>query len=174
MTFKEKIYKIVRLNKLGINSPSGLETYIKAGTGSITKYLKKDEEPGEDTVKKILELSGLNKQWWETGEEPVFIEKDDTNNTSVQNGSDNKGKSSGEADLYKKIVEGGTEYLLVPRTAFEGHHRFTSIEQINAQTQELKDKQDTIVSLTAIINDLLSGRVPQLSKIQETQKNTGI
>ena len=36
-------------------------------------YLKKNEEPGEDTIKKILDLPGLNKDWWETGEGPVFI-----------------------------------------------------------------------------------------------------
>lgn len=68
MTFKEKISKIVRFNKLGIDSPSGLESYIKAGVGTITKPIKNNEEPGEGTIKKILALPGLNKTWWETGE----------------------------------------------------------------------------------------------------------
>lgn len=75
MTFKEKINKILKTNKLGINSVYGLETYIGAAPGAINKYYKKDGEPGQGTIKKILDGLSINPDWWELGNGSIYLEK---------------------------------------------------------------------------------------------------
>lgn len=80
MTFSEKIRKIVMLNSLGITSPSSLEDYIKAGTGAITTPMRKGEEPGTATVKKIIEKLRINQDWWETGKGEVFASQPEMKN----------------------------------------------------------------------------------------------
>ena len=75
MSFQEKIDKILKANKLHINSVYGLELFVKASVGSISKPIAKGIEPGLGTIKKIREgLPGLNQDWWDTGKGEVFIE----------------------------------------------------------------------------------------------------
>ena len=75
MTFREKIDKILKANRLEINSVYGLEVYIGAAPGAINKYYKKDSEPGAGTIKKILDGLSVNTDWWETGRGEIFNEK---------------------------------------------------------------------------------------------------
>lgn len=75
MQFREKIDKILSSNKLGIDSPYGLEVKIGASPGSISKYYKKGTSPGRGTIKKILDGAGVNPEWWESGKGEIFIVK---------------------------------------------------------------------------------------------------
>ena len=75
MTFREKIDKLLTANRLKINSVYGLEQFIGASPGSISKYYKVGGEPGKGTIKKILDGLPINRAWWETGKGEVFIEK---------------------------------------------------------------------------------------------------
>lgn len=154
MTFKEKIAKIVRLNKLKINSPSGLEAYIKAGVGAITKYLKNNEEPGEDTIKKILELPGLNKDWWETGNGPVFLDEPAVKPTHEQNGTHNTEKPlrAVPEEVYKNLIEGNTEYCLVLKSQIG--------KTEDALWVALRAKDDLISDLKQEIAEYRASRTP--------------
>lgn len=111
MTFQEKIDKLLKVNKLGINTVYGLEAQIGAAPGAISKPLKKGDEPGPGTIKKIRDgVPGLNPDWWETGKGEVFI-------TEVPQPGNNNGKNyTGDPEVYRTIVEGNTEYVLIPRT----------------------------------------------------------
>src|SRR5687768_13354484 len=77
MDFRKKIDTILKANKLGINSPSGLESYVKAGRGAISGPYKNNETPGLATVKKIVDTLRVNSQWWETGKGSVFADEID-------------------------------------------------------------------------------------------------
>jgi hypothetical protein len=170
MTFKEKISKIVRFNKLGINSPSGLEGHIKAGVGAITKYLKNDEEPGEDTIKKILDLPGLNKEWWETGNGAVFSDEPAIKHASVQNGTDNKGKSAEAREgAYRTIVEGYTEYYLIPKTIFQEKYILVALDQFNKEQEKWSQDKATFDRLLDLFESTLGKKEKSESKPQGTE-----
>lgn len=68
MTFREKIDNILKTNDLGINTVNGLEKYIGASTGSISKPYKKNEEPGPATVKKIKKGFAIPDSEWDEGD----------------------------------------------------------------------------------------------------------
>jgi hypothetical protein len=72
MGFKQKLDIVLKLNRLGINSPSGLENKIPTGKGAILKPYNNDEFPGPSTQKKIVEYFGISQKWWDTGEGDVF------------------------------------------------------------------------------------------------------
>lgn len=73
MTFSEKISKILNNNTLGINSPSGLEEFIGASTGAITKPLAKGIAAGPMIQKKIKEKLRINPDWWDTGKGEIYL-----------------------------------------------------------------------------------------------------
>lgn len=132
MTFKEKIDKILTYNKLGINSVSALEDKIEAGRGAINEFYNENREPGRKTLKKIKSFPGLNENWYDTGKGEIFIEK----STSVE-----KQKTSQEnrEPIYQTIIEGYTEYVLVPRTVLD-KTQLVSSDQINRTWDELAEK----------------------------------
>jgi transcriptional regulator with XRE-family HTH domain len=66
MTFNEKIDKILKDNKLGVNSVSALEDKLGVSRGSINGFYKEGRSPGLKILKKIKEFPGLNLEWWET------------------------------------------------------------------------------------------------------------
>lgn len=74
MTFKEKIDKILEVNKLKIESVSGLEDFVKSSRSAINDFYNLNREPGRKTLKKIKSLPGLNLEWYDTGKGPVFVE----------------------------------------------------------------------------------------------------
>ena len=75
MSFREKIDKILKDNKLGVHSVSSLEDFLKAGRGSIGAHIREGTEPGLKTLKKIQEFPGLNLVWWESGKGETFEPK---------------------------------------------------------------------------------------------------
>ena len=72
MKFSDKLSKILKANTLGIDTPSGLEEFIGASTGSITKPLKLESAPGPKIQKKIVEKLRINQDWWDTGKGEMF------------------------------------------------------------------------------------------------------
>lgn len=144
----------------------------EAGLGNGTVDRWKDNQLADPNLhaKQFLKHHNINPKWWETGKGEVFL-------TSVQERSDNTGKQwldFSPEDVYRKIIEGGTEYLLVPKTAFEGHYRFVPIEQIQSQTRELERRDHQIEGLYEIIKLIASGRPIDFSKIQDAEKNAGV
>lgn len=156
MTFKEKIRTIVRVNRLGINSASALERVIGASVGSITKSLRKNEEPGEETIKKILALPGLNEIWWNTGEGDVFCITTDEKPTHEQNkptlmkiDNGGQGKSINDTiddligmlkednaflkDQYKKLQESNEKLRASLDTAYNDYVKLTTITLTHGQ-----------------------------------------
>lgn len=155
--------------KLG-KSGNALGKAAGLGNATVDGWTDKQVEKPTIAVEKFLTHYNINRKWWETGEGDVFL-------TSVQERSDNTGKQQldfSPEDVYRKIIEGGTEYLLVPKTAFEGHYRFVPIEQIQAQTRELERRDHQIEGLYEIIKLIASGRPIDFSKIQDAEKNAGV
>jgi len=72
MKFSEKIEKILKTNKLGVNTASGLEEFIGAGRGAISTPYREGTAPGTKTQKKIIEKMRISPDWWETGKGEIY------------------------------------------------------------------------------------------------------
>jgi hypothetical protein len=152
--------------------------------GLVSDWEDKPVDWSSDKLEKFLNGWNINRVWWRTGEGEVLNEKPtyEQNEPAVTE----KPSESWEASAFRKIIEGGAEYVLVPRTTFEGNHRFTSVEQIEIQAKELEyksreaaAKDEEIRNLTKAFIDLVKemrglGSLPETSKVEKTQKDTAV
>jgi transcriptional regulator with XRE-family HTH domain len=141
--------------------------------------------PGKKFIDRLVKYFGVPRElFFKDGLTLEYLETHYSggNNTSVQmedaiteNQPNEEIEMETPADVYRKIVEGGTEYFLVPKTAFDGAYRFVPVEHIHSQVRELDAKDSQIQNLTSIINHIVvSGRLLQSPKIEEAQKNAGV
>lgn len=192
MTFAEKISIILNTNKLGIATKEDLAAFAGFSRDTIRKAVDRSGELNPGNTRIFLDKLGINRGWWETGKGPVFNEK----HTSVQDEPAVTGKPDmerWEADAFKKIIQGGAEYVLVPRHAFDGNHRFTSVEQIEIQAKELEhksreverrakeaaEKDEEIRNLTRTFIELIQkvhglGELSHLPKVEEAKKDATV
>jgi hypothetical protein len=177
MSFKEKIDKILSDNHLQIDSVTALEDYVEAGRSSINNFYKENKEPGRKTLKKIKSLPGLNLEWYETGKGQVFLK----NGTGVKESTDNSIMEDPE-EVYRKLVEGNTEYVLIPRSVLQEKYRLVSLEQFQKDKEQMeKDKKES-ENQQRIIDKLLDqydkviARLtvldPKLSGVQKSKQNS--
>lgn len=168
MTFREKIDTIVRINKLGIDSPSALEAHIGVGMGSITKYYRKDEEPGIGTIKKILELPGLNPVWWETGIGPVFSESDEF----LRESTPLRGHEVEfiYKQLYDKLLGENSDYIVINKELLKTH-RLVSVEQLEEDRANLERRAFEMKFLLETIREFhtrpINVHLPDVQKTKE-------
>jgi hypothetical protein len=147
MLFREKIDKILKDNKLGINTVYGLEAFIGASPGSISKPLNKGDTPGLGTIKKIREgLPGLNPEWWEDGKGDVF----EKNGTYVEiptsmNKSEEPSKRMPADEVLRQLIKGDSEYILINKELILEKYRLVSLEEIEEQKKESQRKHDEIL-----------------------------
>lgn len=154
MTFEEKISIVLRANKLGINTSEELSEKCGFDTSTIRKVIEREQKEIEAgsgktpslnlrSLRTLWDKIGINPEWWETGEGPVFIAGSPENHTGVQNGTDNKGNPLEDREgVYKTIVEGHTEYYLIPKTVFQEKYILVALDQFNKEKEKWEqDKQ---------------------------------
>lgn len=103
MKFKEKIDKILLVNKLGINSISALEDEVGAGRGAINGFYNDNKEPGRKTLKRIMTLKNLNPNWYNDGKGHVFLSESDVED--VDNEDNKKETGLEEISLLIKSLD---------------------------------------------------------------------
>lgn len=108
------------------------------GNGVISSWIDKPIEWTSDKLEKFLTHYNVNRTWWKTGEGEVFI-------TPAQKPADNKEKMDNREDVYRTIVEGHTEYLLVPREVLK-ETQLVSTEQIKRTWEELAEKNKELAA----------------------------
>jgi hypothetical protein len=170
MSFREKIDKILRVNTLKINSVNGLEKFIEASNGSISKYYQLDEEPGGNTIKKILSLPGLNQEWWDSGKGEVFVE----NSTAAIKSTDRKGfVKSAKETFYTDLIESNDQYNLIPRAVLTDYKIvpdkiidviIKSTEDAKAALEKSKDLE--IESLTIKHETIIEGLNNKIKRLE--------
>lgn len=94
----------------------------KLGNATVDGWTDNQIEKSNLAVEKFLSHHKINPKWWKTGEGEIFI-------TSVQGSTDNEENVTISENVYRTIVEGNTEYVLIPRTVLKDT-RLMSIEQI--------------------------------------------
>lgn len=106
--------------------------------------------------KEIFHMDSLTKE---------YLEKhySTPNNTHMDKVKDNTESPDPEED-FRKLVEGKTEYLLIPRSVLHEKYRLVSLEQIEKDRIVVDKLLDTI--------DILASKIPsEFPRIKETQKN---
>jgi hypothetical protein len=173
MTFKEKIDKILTIK--------GIKLYKLAemsGLGNtLEKAYEKDREMRTSTTERFIQKMGINSVWWEQQKGEVFSK----NGTEVKESTDNSIMEDPE-EVYRKLVEGNTEYVLIPRSVLQEKYRLVSLEQFQKDKEQMeKDKKES-ENQQKIIDKLLDqydkviARLtvldPKLSGVQKSKQNS--
>lgn len=164
MTFKEKIDNLLRVSGKKFNSVYDLEVKSGVGMGTLRKAYDENREPSKRTIWKFLESLSINPEWWETGNGSIYLEKP----TQGDKMSDNKENPIQEAEVYRTIVEGNTEYLLIPRSVLQDKYRLRSLEDIEKDQKVL----DRLLDAHEKMLDRLLLVDPKFVGIQESKQDT--
>jgi hypothetical protein len=119
------------------------------GIGNATLKSWKDKPLGfsSNTLSAFKLKLRIREEWWKTGEGEKFI-------TPVQEAGNNK---ENRGEVYRNIVEGNTEYLLIPRSVFADKYRLVAVEKIDQEKEELREKNKQIRDLNDIIKGMVLG-----------------
>lgn len=136
LSFRDKIDIILSLRELSIK-----EFEKKLGVdGTIYKAYKENREPSKKMVEEIQRKFHVKQSWWKhpvgDDESAVF----DRKLTSVQNRTDNSGNHLDLEDpreVYRRIMEGETEYVVIPRAIFEDKYKLVALEKIKQEEKML-------------------------------------
>ena len=113
---------------------------VEKGTGiskqNISLWDNGGGNPGPDFVKKLATFFDLPAAvFYEESLTKEYLEKHHSgkNGTGMQKSTDNTQKD----EVYRTIVEGGTEYLLIPRSVLQDKYRLRSLEDIEKDNKVL-------------------------------------
>jgi transcriptional regulator with XRE-family HTH domain len=116
MALSDNLKRIRQLKKRSVQE---LADEIGVKKQSIYDWEKGEYQPGQDNLDKLAKALGV--------EVKVFF---DDNITSVQNEPAVTENPLGDLEVYRTIVEGKTEYLLIPRSVLQEKYRIQSIEDM--------------------------------------------
>lgn len=142
MNFSEKIDIVLKANELGLNTIEEIESHCSIGAKTLRKNYNEGTEPTRRILVKLFNGLGINQQWWDDGKGEIFKE----NGTPAMKSTDNTEKRIEE--IYRNIVEGNTEYILIPRSVLQEKYRLVSLEQFEKEREEMdKDKRQLLASI---------------------------
>jgi hypothetical protein len=148
MSFKKKIELILKAKELDKLSINKMEQALGLD-GTIYKGVKNpDYIPDPNLVSEILRKYRIKESWWNkdwaTGSLDMFEPKP----TRDENLADNKENLVIAGEVYRKIVEGNTEYVLVPRTVLDNVQLIakSQISRDNALMDKLLDQNEKFIA----------------------------
>lgn len=146
--FGERIVKVLKDN--GLLKSNGEVNYSEAerlcgikGTG-IAKAVQ-GNGMHDGNLEKFLGTFHVERDWLLHGNGPMKNEKAVKNPTPASNSTDNTEKPLGE--IYRNIVEGSTEYILIPRSVLQEKYRLVPLEQIQKDKDDAQKKSAHIDAL---------------------------
>lgn len=178
MDFRQKIDRILSIKQIRLYK---LAEISKMGN-TLEKAYQDNREMTETSTEKFLRNMGVNSEWWKRQKGPEFLIQKEENITPVENEPAIIENNPDPGEIYRKIVEGGTEYLLIPKTALEGKYRLVAIEHISQQEKELERrdnelirKDHQIMGLYELFKLMASGTPVHLPpEVKDTEKNTSV
>lgn len=99
------------------------------GNATISGWYTQPLDWTSSTLEKFLSYWKVNPEWWKTGEGEIIL-------TRMQKSTDNKESALGELDVYRKIFEGKTEYIVIPRTVLE-KTQLVSIDELERKNGQI-------------------------------------
>lgn len=121
MSFRAKIDKILEAKQLERLSINKIEKLLGVD-GTIYKAHKDDRYPVDsELIPKLIGKLGIRQQWWdkdwETGSTDIFITHEQKEPAIPEK------PLRGDPEVYRTIVEGNTEYVLVHREQFQNDRK---------------------------------------------------
>lgn len=131
---------------------SGNQLGKDAGLGNTTVDGWNDNQIGKPTlaVKEFLKFYNIRGEWWATMEGPIF--KGKPTHGQIEPAITEK-PLGGDPEVYRTIVEGKTEYVLIPRTTMQdskliAKEQFTeTIEMMRTDREMMKSDRQIMVLL---------------------------
>lgn len=155
LSFREKLGIILTLKGLTIKDLE--DQWGKSGT--IYKAFEQDRDFSDRLRDEFLLKFQIKKSWWKRPDGRTESDVFEANNTPAIKTNE---KVIDEEEVYRNIVEGNTEYLLIPRTVLQEKYRMVPVEKIAQEERESAEKERTIRALIEIQKDL----VKSLSEIK--------
>jgi hypothetical protein len=124
------------------------------GNGTVDGWTDSQLDKPNAVVEKFLRHYNIDPAWWKTGEGEIFI-------TSVDKSTDYKEKAADPREIYRTIVEGKTEYVLIARTVLQDRYRLVAVETVNSDKNTIdklldqNNKQKTTIDKILDQNDKL-------------------
>lgn len=138
-TFFSRIDKV--LIDSGLTKKDGSPNYAKAEQKAgmagtvLSKAAQRDGELSEYNKEKFLRTFHVNRDWLEAGKGEIYSKKP----TPVTESTGSNENPVIREGVYQTIVEGHTEYVLIPRMVLN-ETQLISTEQINKTWAELAEK----------------------------------
>jgi transcriptional regulator with XRE-family HTH domain len=156
MSLAANIKKYRELRKYSVQD---LADKMNIGKAGIYKWEAGETKPGQESLTALAKALDCSVSEL-LGENP----------TSVQETGDNKDLPA-VGDVYRNIVEGNTEYILIPRAVLAERYRLVSIEQfekdkmqMEEDSKELERRDKQIADLHSIIKTMVMGGVSTPTK----------
>jgi hypothetical protein len=166
MTFKDRIDRLLEIKELDKLSINKIEKALGVD-GTIYKGIKDSKYiPNSELVSEIVRIYNLKKSWWDN---PVSNNPDDIYEkklTDMPKPNENKEKTADE--VYRDIVEGNTEYILIPRSVLQEKYRLVSIEKLEEDRENWKKDKAVIDRLLTMYEDLAAEMKIRLKSEAET------
>lgn len=125
-----------------------LEEAGGVGNGTLKTWKDKPIDFSTTIVKNFRSNLSINPNWWEHEEGPVFIAGSKENGTHDDNRTDNKGngKESALKAAYQTVVDGATEYVLIPLKILD-KTQLVSIDEMERKNGQIDFYQNQIAKL---------------------------
>ncbi len=136
ITHYEKIRQV--LDFYGIED-SEAEQMCQFGVGTISKKKGTSNKLFQVNVEKFLRRFRVERAWWDRGELPMLtdtVENIRANEPEVEYKSDMN-------EVYKTVVAGGTEYLLIPKSILNDEYRIIPVEKIKNEALQIEKERES-------------------------------
>jgi hypothetical protein len=146
-----KIAEKIKVLEVSFNKPGNtLGKDAGLGNGTVDGWTDNQIDKPNAVVEKFLKHYNINPVWWRTGEGEVFLTP-----AIKSTGSNEIPEVRGE--VYRTIVEGETEYILMARSVLQEKYRLVAIEQLNHDKATIDKLLDQIEKLQGKLLGLGTG-----------------
>lgn len=151
---------IKRIRQLKSVSVADLASRMGINAESIYAWQRGDYNPNEENLQSLAGILGVQvKDFY------------DENHTSVDKLTDNKGNHmEGDPEVYRTIVEGNTEYVLILRSTME-NAEIVSKKQLDASINNMDKIVSKMDNDSAIMRILITKFIETVEKISQAPPN---
>jgi hypothetical protein len=164
-TFREKVDIILSIRGIKIKE---IEKSLGVD-GTFYKAYNENREPRKELLAEFLRKFHVKESWWKSpkgSNEAAVFEENPT--------SDSKSTGSKETPdgLFQEILEGNSEYVVIPRTALQGNYRLIAIEILEADIKQKESNIRESERSQSIIDRLLDANEKLIAKIAQLESQT--
>lgn len=164
-------YRIIREFRQKTQEEVGKETGISKQ--NISLWENRISNPGQKFIDRLASYFNIPKETFYVETLTLeYLEKNFSgkNSTPEQKSMDKKEKIDTQEDIYRNLVEGNTEYILIPRSVLQEKYRLVALEQFQKDKEQM-DKDKAIIDKLLSMNESLVAEIRSMkTQVPELQK----